>query len=146
MLKELFVHRTNHGLIQMIRYGMVVAIAAPIDLGGYIILKASFHVYYVLAATLSFTLSLIANYFLSIAWVWTAKTGHQRHIDAVIFGIIGLVGLALTDLIVWAFTDFVNLNYIASKLVAFVFVFFWSFGARRYLFQRQLSEANPVTE
>jgi putative flippase GtrA len=143
MLRELFVHRTSHGLIQMIRYGMVVAIAAPIDLGGYIVLKASLHIYYVLAATISFTLSLIANYFLSIAWVWTAKTGRQRHVDAAIFGIIGLVGLALTDLIVWAFTDHLKLNYIASKLIAFVFVFFWSFGARRFLFQRQLAEANP---
>jgi putative flippase GtrA len=135
MLKKLLINRSDHGLVQMFRYGLVVAIAAPIDLGGYIILKSQFHVYYVLAATISFTVSLIANYFLSIAWVWRTHSGRQRHIDAVIFGIIGFVGLGLTDLIVWVFTDFVGFNYVVSKLVAFCVVFFWSFGARHFLFE-----------
>ena len=141
MIHKLLFSKTDHGLVQMIRYGMVVAIAAPIDLGGYVLLKSQFHIYYVLAATISFTASLIANYFLSIAWVWTAKSGRQRHIDAVIFGIIGIVGLCLTDLIVWLGTDYANFNYIVSKLIAFCFVFFWSFGARRFLFH---SKSEPI--
>jgi putative flippase GtrA len=117
------------------RYGLVVAIAAPIDLGGYIVLKSAFHVYYVLAATISFTVSLIANYLLSVAWVWTNHTGRESHIDAIIFGIIGVVGLGLTDLIVYIFTDLAHLNFIVSKLIAFIIIFFWSFGARRWLFK-----------
>lgn len=141
IFKKLFVHQTSHGLVQLIRYGLVVAIAAPIDLGGYIVLKSVFGVYYVLAATISFTVSLIANYLLSVAWVWTNHTGRQRHVDAVIFGVIGIVGLGLTDLIVWAFTDFVGFNFILSKLVAFMIVFFWSFGARHYLFTGRLKTA-----
>jgi putative flippase GtrA len=145
LFKQLFVHSTSHGLIQLIRYGLVVAIAAPIDLGGYILLKSTFHVYYVLAATISFTVSLIANYLLSVAWVWTGKTGRQRHVDAIIFGVIGVVGLGLTDLIVWGFTDFVGLNYIVSKLIAFTIVFFWSFGARRWLFKQQPEDPMVLT-
>ena len=134
MLHKLFVAKSDHGLVQLIRYGLVVAIAAPIDLGGYILLKSQLRIYYVLAATLSFTASLIVNYLLSIASVWTNHTGRQRHIDATIFGIIGIVGLLLTDLIVFICTDFMKLNYIISKLIAFMIVFFWSFGARRFLF------------
>ncbi len=132
--KKLFVEHASHSLIQLVRYGLVVAIAAPIDLGGYIALKSVFHVYYVLAATISFTVSLIVNYLISVAWVWTGHTGRQRHVDAVVFGVIGIVGLGLTDLIVYAFTNFAHLNYIISKLIAFTIVFFWSFGARRWLF------------
>lgn len=141
LFKKLFVHQTSHGIVQLIRYGLVVAIAAPIDLGGYILLKEVFHVYYVLAATISFTVSLIANYLLSVAWVWTNHTGRQRHVDATIFAIIGVVGLGLTDLIVFAATDFGHLNYIVSKLIAFLFVFFWSFGARRFLFVGKTKQA-----
>lgn len=140
LFKRLFIHDTSHGLIQLIRYGLVVAIAAPIDLGGYIVLKSMFHVYYVLAATISFTVSLIVNYLLSVAWVFTAKTGRQRHTDAAIFAIIGVVGLGLTDLIVWGLTDYAKLNYIVSKLIAFLLVFFWSFGARRWLFAGKTEE------
>jgi putative flippase GtrA len=124
--------------VQLIRYGLVVGIAAPIDLGGYILLKEVFHLHYVLAATISFAVSLVANYLLSVAWVWTNHTGRQRHVDATIFAIIGLVGLGLTDLIVFTFTDLAHLNYIISKLIAFTIVFFWSFGARRYLFHKTL--------
>jgi putative flippase GtrA len=137
MFKKLFVHRTDHGLIQLIRYGLVVGIAGPIDLGGYILLSSVFHLTYVLAATISFTVSLIVNYLLSVAWVWTPKSGKQRRYDATMFAIVGVVGLGLTDLVVWLLTDLVNFNYIGSKLVAFAIVFFWSFGARRYIFTRK---------
>jgi len=143
MLKKLFIHPTNHGLIQLFRYGMVVAIAAPIDLGGYIILKAHFNVYYVLAATISFTTSLIVNYLLSVAWVFTAKTGRQKYVDATIFAAIGIVGLGLTDIIVFVFTDLAHFNYIVSKLIAFTIVFCWSFGARRFIFHNRLRDVLP---
>src|SRR5579862_1834270 len=104
--KKLFVHQTSHSIIQFIRYGLVVAIAGPIDLGGYIVLKASFHIEYILAATISFTASLIVNYFLSVAWVWTNHTGRQRHLDATIFILIGIVGLGITDLVVYLLTGY----------------------------------------
>jgi len=138
LLRRLFVDQTSHSLIQFIRYGIVVAVAGPIDLGGYIVLKASFHIYYVLAATISFTASLVVNYLLSVAWVWTNHTGRQRHVDATIFILIGIVGLGITDLVVYWLTSYAHLNYIVSKLVAFIVVFFWSFGARHYLFKTKI--------
>lgn len=143
-VRKLLVHRTDHPIVQLIRYGFVVVIAAPIDLGGYIIFKSQFHIYYVLAATLSFTLSLIVNYLLSIVWVFNVNTGRRKELDAGVFAIIGFVGLGLTDLIVWAFTDGVGLNYIVSKLIAFMIVFFWSFGARRWLFKSKSQSMPPL--
>jgi putative flippase GtrA len=138
MLKKIFVDPTNHPLLQLFRYGLVVGIAGPIDFGGYVILQM--HMYSVLAATISFTVSLIVNYLLSVAWVFTAKTGKQRRVDAIIFGIIGLVGLGITDLIIWILTDVKHVNAIIAKLIAFMIVFFWSFGARRWLFTRKPKE------
>jgi putative flippase GtrA len=143
MIKQILLHKTDRSLVQMVRYGLVVIIAAPIDLGGYIILKSEFHIYYVLAATLSFAASLIVNYFLSIKWVWTEHSGRQRHVDATLFAIIGIVGLGITDLVVWIFTGYGGLNYIVSKLIAFVIVFFWSFGARHYLFRNSIGGILP---
>jgi len=134
MFKKYLIHPTDHAGIQMLRYCLVVAIAAPIDLGGYIFFKSQLHMYVVLAATLSFTISLIVNYFLSVLWVFDRDTGRQRHIDAIAFGIIGFIGLGITDLVIWTLASNFGINYIAAKLVAFVIVFFWSFGARRALF------------
>jgi putative flippase GtrA len=136
MIKQFLTSNPDSGLVKMIRYGFVVVIAAPIDLGGYILLKSELHLYVVLAATVSFSASLLVNYFLSIRWVWTNHSGRQRHIDATIFAIIGVVGLGITDLVVWIFTSVVGTNYIVAKLLAFVIVYFWSFGARHFLFKK----------
>jgi len=139
-VRKLFVQKSNAGFIQMIRYGFVVVFAAPIDLGGYIILKSSFHIYYVLAATISFTLSLMVNYWLSVLWVWNRHSGLQKYVDTTIFAVIGFVGLVITDLVVYTTTTYIGFNYIISKLLAFVVVFFWSFGARRLLFEKDFSQ------
>ena len=134
MFKKVLIHPTDHALIQMFRYGLVVAIAAPIDLGGYIIFKSQLGMDVVLAATLSFGISMAVNYFLSVAWVFNRDTGRQRRIDVSLFSVIGLVGLGITDIVIWILADHLGYNYIIAKLVAFAIVFFWSFGARRILF------------
>lgn len=134
MLKKLLLDKSNSGLVQLIRYGMVLFIAAPIDLGGYILLKSVFDFPAVLAAAVSFTVSLLANYVLSVKWVWTDHTNRQKHIDALIFFLIGAVGLGLTSFLVWLFVHPFGMNFILAKLLTFVVVFFWSFGARRFLF------------
>jgi putative flippase GtrA len=138
MLKKLFFDRADRGIVQLIRYGLVVAIAAPIDFGGYVLLATKYDMDYVLASVISFTASLIVNYFLCIKWIWTEHSNRQKHVDAMMFFLIGLVGLALTAFLVWIFTSVANLNYIVAKLVTFMIVFVWSFGSRRYLFTGRL--------
>ncbi len=137
MFKKILFHPTSRIEIQMVRYGFVVAIAGPIDLGGYILLKSHFHLYVVLAATISFTVSMAVNYILSILWVFNKDTGRQKHVDIVLFFIIGFVGLGITDLVIWILAEVMSVNYIAAKLAAFCIVFFWSFGARRVLFHNK---------
>jgi len=133
-------------MIQFIRYGLVVVIAAPVDLGGYVLFLYHWHMQVVLAATLSFTISLIVNYFLSMAWVWNHHSGKQKRLDIIWFAIIGFVGLGITDLIIWALVNGVSTNKVVAKLVAFVIVFFWSFGARRYLFHGQLFDSGQTNK
>ncbi|HVX58668.1 MAG TPA: GtrA family protein [Candidatus Saccharimonadales bacterium] len=134
MFKKILIQPTEHFAIQMLRYGLVVVIAAPIDLGGYIFLKSQLHLEAVLAATISFTTSMIVNYLLSVAWVFNAKNSDQKHLDAILFAGVGFVGLALTDLIIWILADLAKINYVVAKLAAFTVVFFWNFGARRTIF------------
>ena len=133
--RKILLNKSNDKLILLFRYGCVVAVAGPIDLGGYVILKSNFHVNYVLSATISFTVSLLVNYALSMAWVWKSREGTRKHIDAIIFIIIGIVGLLITDLVIFSLTHFGKINYLVSKLIAFMVVFFWSFGARHLLFK-----------
>jgi putative flippase GtrA len=137
-LQKLLKHPTSHPIVQLFRYGMVVAIAFPIDFGLLYIFTEYSGMHYVLSATLAFVISMIVNFILSILWVFTNRTKRALWLEATMFGIIGFIGLGLTDLIIWLSTSVFGVYYMASKLIAVTIVFFWSFGARRYIFQKQL--------
>lgn len=133
-LRKLLLNPSNHVLVQLIRYGMVVAIAFPIDIGLLYVFTAHLHFFYILSATLAFTISMAVNYMLSVRWVFTARTAHGRWIEAGTFFAIGFVGLAITDFFMWIFTSVIGLHFMLSKLIVVMIVFFWSFGARRFMF------------
>jgi putative flippase GtrA len=143
MFKKIFQHPTSHPIIQIFRYGLVVAIAFPIDIGLLYVFTDKLHIYYVLSAILSFSISMVANYALSVIWVFSQRTKRALWKEAVMFSFVGFVGLGLTALLIWFFTSVIGIHYIVSKLIAVAFVFFWSFGARRFMFQTSLRKFLP---
>jgi putative flippase GtrA len=140
MLKRLLLHPSAHVLVQLFRYGIVVAVAFPIDFGLLYVFTDKFHLYYLLSAILSFSISMLVNFCLSIAWVFRTRTKRSLWKEVTAFFIIGFVGLGLTTFFVWLLTSVFGIHYLVSKLVAVCFVFFWSFGARRILFEKHARE------
>lgn len=138
MLKKLFVHQSDHIAIQFIRYGIVAVTAFIIDFGLLYIFTAYCHIFYLLSSILSFSISLVANYFLSVAWVFS-RSAYRRSVEVTAFIIIGVIGLGLNTLIIWFCTSKLGIYYLVSKLIAVAIVFFWSFAARRYfLFRKKI--------
>jgi putative flippase GtrA len=95
---------------------------------------------YLLSSTLSFTLSAVVNYFLSVAWVFARRNKCQRSTEVTIFVAVCFVALLLNDLFMWLFTSKLGLYYLTSKLVTVVIVFFWSYTARRVMFHSTWQE------
>lgn len=129
---RLFVKKTNNIAVQFIRYGMVLFIAAPLDLGGYILL-IHLHVPAVPASIIAFLVSLTVNYILSITWAFNADPKKKEALKISIFFTIGLIGLALTALVIAICVHVLGIDEIVSKLIALCIVFFWNFLARRAL-------------
>ncbi len=134
-VRQIFIHKTQNTYIQFFRYGFVSAVALAVDFGGLVTLKEYGHLNYLIAASLSFLAGLVVNYLLSAFWVFhSSKLLDKRH-EFILFSVIGLVGLGLTDLILWVLTSGFGLYYVFSKAIATVIVFFWNFGARKkYIF------------
>lgn len=131
MLKKLFIHQSDHIAIQFIRYGIVAVIAFIIDFGLLYVFTTYCHIFYLLSSILSFLISLVVNYFLSVAWVFSNSV-YRRSVEVAAFVFIGVVGLGLNTLIIWFCTSRLGIYYLVSKLIAVAIVFFWSFAARRY--------------
>jgi putative flippase GtrA len=135
LIRQVFVHKTQNQYVQFFRYGVVSVAALVVDFGGLVLLKEYGHINYLLAATISFIGGLIVNYLLSAFWVFhSSKLLNKRH-EFLLFAAIGVVGLGLTDLILWLLTSGFGFYYVLSKAISTVIVYFWNFGARKkYIF------------
>lgn len=138
LFKKVFVNETNHGGIQFVRYGVVAAIAFVFDFGLLFVFTSGLHMYYVLSATLAFAISVAVNYVLSVSWAFGKRVDRQRRTEITLFIVICVVALGLNDLFIWLFTSVLGIYYLSSKLITVAIVFFWSFGARRFVFHSQL--------
>jgi putative flippase GtrA len=130
--RKLFIGRSDHTIVQFIRYGFVAVVALIFDFGTYALLVRAADMYPVLAATIGFTLGLFVNYLLSISWVFKDRTRSKR-VEFTTFFVIGLIGLGLTDIIIWVLAVEMHGDELIAKLVAAAIVFFWNFGARKIL-------------
>lgn len=134
-LKRVFTTKTRSIHLQFIRYGFVSVAALALDFGLLIVLKQYAHFNYLVATSISFIAGLLLNYALSTFWVFHSSKILNKHTEFIVFGIVGVIGLGLTDLIMWLLTSGLGLFYVFSKTIATVIVYFWNFGARKkYLF------------
>lgn len=131
MIETLKKHR--HTAKQFVRYGVVAGIGLVVDFGTVIFAKQVLQFYYLIAVCLGFILGLIFTYFFSNKYVFGQPKGNQRTIF-VLFGVVGLVGLGILNLLMWIMVSGLGINYIIAKALATIVVFAWNFIARRALF------------
>lgn len=160
MLKEwfhkLFVEETNHTGLQFFRSIFVGGIATVADFGVLIVLKQLFGMSESLASVFSFIVGLTVNYVVSTVWVFSKAKVKNRVVDFIVFALIGIVGLGLTELIIAPFSEkgifgvgffvknavfgsliAVEQYYIIGKLFSVVLVYMWNFFARKFILYRK---------
>lgn len=133
-LRILFVDPTKNIKIHFLRYGLVAVVAFSVDFGLLYVFTSLLHFYYLVSVILAFTISVGVNYLLSIAWVFSARDARKRSIEVTLFLLICLVALFLNLFLMWMFTSVFLFYYLLSKIISVIIVFFWSFGARRFIF------------
>jgi putative flippase GtrA len=132
-INTLFVAPTNNWLLQLFRYGFVGGMAFAVDYGTLFVLTHFAGVPYLWSAAVAFVLGLVTNYLISITWVFQHSGKMRLWQEFLFFAIIGIVGLFLNELIMYAGTDILGLHYMVSKLISTGIVFFWNFFARKFL-------------
>jgi putative flippase GtrA len=136
LIQKLFRNQTNKTGVQFLRYILVGWIVFIIDFGSLFILTEIFGIYYLISAALAFTLGLIANYFLSIRWVFNVRILTKRYFEFGAFAIIGIIGLFFNEVLIWFLTENQEINYLISKIFASILILFWNFYARKFILFR----------
>lgn len=91
-----------------------------------------FGINYLVGNTLGFILGTLINYLLTVRFIFTTSRLKKRHHEFMLFTILGLIGLFLQNMLMWAGVELLAINYIVTKLFATVLVFFWNFYSRKY--------------
>ena len=122
----------NNLFIQFFRYTLVGGLAFVVDLVLLFVLTEYAHWHYLVSATLSFLAGLLVNYILSTQWIFRSSKIKNKKIEFILFGLIGVIGLGLNNVLLYFFTDLIGLYYMLSKLITAVLVYAWNFLGRRY--------------
>lgn len=116
---------------QLLKFGVVGAIAFVIDFGVLVFLTEVFGLNPVISATISFIASVIFNYVASMRYVFARREDMSRTREFIIFVVLSVIGLGINDLLMWLGTEFSPIDYRIVKVAATAVVMVWNFVTRK---------------
>lgn len=123
--------KSNKLLNQIIKFGFVGGLAFVIDYVTLILCKEFFGLNVLISAAIAFTISVIFNYILSVKWVFDVNKNKSDKLNFIIFIILSIVGLIITEIIMWFGTDILKISYLIVKIFATAIVMVFNFITRK---------------
>ena len=125
---------TNNFLAHLIRYLFSGGIAFLVDKLVFLTMRYSLDLNRYLSTSIAFVVGLVITYTLSVVWIFSEHRLKSRWAELGIFILIGLVGLALMNLLMWVFSSVVGIgNDFISNLLSTICVTLWNFIAKKYI-------------
>ncbi len=116
---------------QIFKFGIVGGIATVIDIAVYWLLVTFLNINPLLGNILSFSVSVIYNYTASVKWVFHVNEQKSKKKMFVEFMFFSILGLLLTELLLWVGIDILRQNKMLVKLVATAIVMVFNFITRK---------------
>ncbi len=130
--------RASETALEFVRYALVGAVAFLADFCALVsvqeLLMRRFENGVYVSTAVGFAVGLAVNYALSLKFVFIRDEdrGRGRSVGAfLLFGAIGLAGLALTELGMWVGVGLLAWNYMLVKVFVTGAVLFWNYIGRR---------------
>ncbi len=123
--------KNNKLLMQIIRFGIVGGTAFVIDYLILIFCKEILHFDVLLSAFFGFSISVIYNYIISVTWVFDVNKENSKKRNFILFIIFSVIGLGLTELIMWFGTEILSISYLIVKIIATAIVMIFNFITRK---------------
>ena len=130
-------------IIQLIKFGIVGMIATLIDLAVLMVLKEFMKVDVLAASAVAFSVSVIANYILSMLFVFKSR-GNSKVKEFLVFVILSIGGLLLNQFIMWIGTEIMTAYYLWVKAFALVFVPIYNFITRKIFLEKKLRKEDKL--
>ena len=116
-----------------LRYFGASALALSLDLATLSGLSRFAGVHYLIAAPVGFALGLALIYLLSVRWVFAERRVADSRVEFAIFVLIGLAGMGINELVIYAGVEKFALDPEQAKLFSAALVFCFNFATRKLL-------------
>ncbi len=130
---------------EFLKYVFVGGIAFLADIGAiyvfkeYILFSLPYSLY--ISVVIGFIIGLLVNYTLSVLFVFNGAKEAVKGEEFSFFmqfALIGVIGLLLTEALIFFGTEILKVNYLIVKVFAAAAVLIWNYGARKYLIVRKI--------
>lgn len=94
-------------------------------------------IHYLLATPLGFTVGLLVNYALAKLLVFKENAKVSKKAEFLIYTLIGVIGLILTEGLMYAFTEWLNFHPLISKIFSAALVLIWNYVAKKIILYKK---------
>ena len=121
-------------LFKMIQFGIVGGLMIILNVVILYLLTSLLGMYYIISAILSYQLLTGLSFFLNEKWTFNAITHHthkkmwQRFVS---YYLVSLSGMTLHIIILFLLTEYGNVYYLYSSILASFSVFLWNFSLNK---------------
>lgn len=116
---------------QIAKFGVVGVVCFGIDYGILILLTEFGGLDYLFSSGISFSISVVVNYLLSIRFVFQSKKSSNKAKEFIIFVVLSITGLLLTEALMWAGVEKLMLHYMFAKVIVTGIVMVYNFVTRK---------------
>ena len=124
-------------IAQISKFGVVGGTAFLIDYGVMIALTELCGINYLISSGISFVVSVIYNYILSVRWVFEVDENGDKRKEFVIFIVLSLIGLGLNQLLMWVFVSMIHIFYMVAKIIVTAIVMLYNFITRKLFLEKK---------
>lgn len=115
---------------EIFRFCLVGGASFLVDYGLLYLCTEWMKIYYLYSSEISFSVSVIFNYWLCVVYVFKG-VGKQNRKQATLFIGSSIIGLGLNQICMWLFVSVIGLYYMLAKIVATALVTLWNYIMKR---------------
>lgn len=129
--------RTNNLIKQIWKFGLVGGISSFIDYAVLAFCVEALKFHYLFSGLISFTISVVVSYSLSMRYVFHTRSNHDKRQEFVLFVLLSSFGLVINEVVMVACIEIADMHYLVAKVLATTAAMAYNFISKKILFENK---------